>query len=112
MKKTLKFLYIILNLLFLSISILIVVNAFTQNEKLLLVAGIITFIAFLFSLTHFILSKIFKIKIALYTIYLFFLLAGFSTITIAIFTKLKLLKYVAYIILALTYPLGFFFRTQ
>ena len=112
MKKILKILYIILNLLFLSIFVLIIINAFVQNKKILLAVGIITLVAFAFSLIHFVLSKIFKIKLALYAIYLFLSLAGFSVITIALIAKIKILEYVAYAILVPTYPVGIYLEHE
>ena len=72
MKKALKILNTLYILLFCAAVILIFVNAAVKNSNIPLVIGIIALIASFIALVHFIFSLVFKIKIGLFSLYLFF----------------------------------------
>ena len=112
MKKALKILNILYILLFCAAVILIFVNAAVRNANIPLVIGIITLIAFFVALVHFIFSLVFKIKIGLFSLYLFLFLAGASFYIVFLMTGIKILEYISYAILFPNWLLGFYLENE
>ena len=112
MKKFINFLHWSSILLFLFSVIFIILKAFSQNNVLLLIAGILILTAFLFSLVHCIFSLIFKIKLTLYAKCMLFSLFSFSIITISVLTSIEFLQYIAIIPLIPGYLIGFYLEHE
>lgn len=112
MKKFINFLHWSSILLFLLSIIFIILKAFSQNNVLLLIAGILILTAFLFSLVHCIFSLIFKIKLTLYAKCMLFSLFSFSIITISVLTSIEFLQYIAIIPLIPGYLIGFYLEHE
>lgn len=112
MKKFINFLHWSSILLFLFSVIFIILKAFSQNNVLLLIAGILILTAFLFSLVHCIFSLIFKIKLTLYAKGILFSLFSFSIITISVLTSIEFLQYIAIIPLIPGYLIGFYLEHE
>ena len=112
MKKFIKILHGLSILMFLSSVMLILINAFSQNNTILLSAGILIIVAFVFSLIQVVISLIIKIKITLYSKYMFLTLLFFSIIIISIITKVEFLQYFAIIPFIPGYLIGFYLEHE
>lgn len=112
MKKFIDILHWCSILLFLFSVIFIILKAFSQNNDLLLIAGILILTAFFFSLVHFVFSLIIKIKLSIYAKCLLFSLFSFSIITISVLTNIEFLQYIAIIPLVPSYLIGFYLEHE